>query len=123
VKTEGVMTIKVKGITQLKGNLMLAIFDQAEGFGTDVCAVDKKVIKVVQLNQEIKLTGLVEGKKYGIALYHDVNSNARLDKNFLGIPTEKYGFSNDARNTFGPPSFESAGFYFSDGKVISITLQ
>jgi len=117
------MIVKVTGITELKGNIMLAIFDKSTGFGDDDYAIDKKVIKVVQFNQEIKLTGLVGGKKIAIALYHDANDNLKLDKNFLGIPVEKYGFSNDTRSMFGPPSFESAAFSFQDGKTISIRVE
>lgn len=117
------MTLTIKGITVLKGNLMLAVFDKSNGFGYDDYASEKMVIKVISKNQEIVLTNLTEGKKYAVALYHDVNCNQRLDKNILGMPLEKYGFSNDARSTFGPPSFESAAFSYSSGKKIVITIK
>jgi uncharacterized protein (DUF2141 family) len=41
---------------------------------------------------------------------HDENENSKMDFNFLGMPLEGYGFSNDASGTFGPPSFEDAAF-------------
>ncbi|TVR10794.1 MAG: DUF2141 domain-containing protein [Salinarimonadaceae bacterium] len=44
---------------------------------------------------------------YAVAAYHDVNGNGVLDTNFLGIPREPYGFSNDAGRR-GPPNFNSA---------------
>lgn len=117
------MTITVRGISELKGNLMLAIFDKSEGFGYDDYAFIKLVIKVNSKNQEIILSTLTEGKTYAVALFHDVNNNKRLDKNLFGIPVEKYGFSNNARSTFGPPSFESAAFSYSSGKKIVITIK
>lgn len=117
------MIITVRGISELKGNLMLAIFDKSDGFGNEDYASKKMVIKVDSKNQEIVLENLKVGKKYAIALYHDVNCNERLDKNILGMPLEKYGFSNDVRSTFGPPSFESAAFVFSQGKKTSITIK
>lgn len=117
------MTLTIKGITELKGNLMLAIFDKSEGFGYDDYAFIKLVIKVSSKNQEIILSTLTEGKTYAVALFHDVNNNKRLDKNLFGIPAEKYGFSNNARSTFGRPSFESASFIFSQGKKTSITIK
>jgi uncharacterized protein (DUF2141 family) len=43
-----------------------------------------------------------------ICAYHDKNDNGRLDKNVFGIPTERYGFSNDPKRGFGPPTFEQA---------------
>jgi uncharacterized protein (DUF2141 family) len=53
---------------------------------------------------------------YAIASYHDENGNGKLDTNALGMPEEGYGFSNDARGTFGPPKFSEAVFEF-DGKT------
>lgn len=117
------MTITIKGVTELKGNLMLAIFDKTEGFGYDDFACHKMIIKPIKIDQQIKLSHLVLGKKYAIAVYHDINNNQRLDKNILGMPIEKYGFSNDARGTFGPPSFESTYFIFGAGDQLSITLK
>jgi uncharacterized protein (DUF2141 family) len=42
--------------------------------------------------------------------YHDENNNRRLDRNFFGIPSEPYGFSNDARNAMRAPTYEEAAF-------------
>lgn len=49
---------------------------------------------------------------YGISAFHDANDNGKLDTNFLGIPSEDYCASRDARGTFGPPSFEDAKFVY-----------
>jgi uncharacterized protein (DUF2141 family) len=46
-----------------------------------------------------------------------------LDKNYLGIPTEAYGFSNNARRTFSAPSFEEAEINLNTDLAISITLK
>ena len=45
---------------------------------------------------------------YAVAVYHDENDNHHFDKNFLGLPAEGYGFSNDAPTLFGPPAFDAA---------------
>ncbi len=50
---------------------------------------------------------------YAAAILHDENQNAEMDFNWLGMPLEGYGFSNDAAGTFGPPSFEAAAFRLS----------
>ena len=44
---------------------------------------------------------------YAIAVFHDVNGNGKLDRSFIGLPNEPYGFSNDVGRR-GPPSFEAA---------------
>jgi uncharacterized protein (DUF2141 family) len=47
---------------------------------------------------------------YGAAVFHDENSNGKMDKNFVGIPLEPYGFSNGVRVVLGPPKWENAKF-------------
>jgi len=47
---------------------------------------------------------------YAIAVFADLNGNGELDSNFLRMPVEPYGFSNDARGRFGPPDFDEAMF-------------
>jgi uncharacterized protein (DUF2141 family) len=52
---------------------------------------------------------------YAISAFHDQNNNGKLDTNFIGLPTEDYCASRDARNTFGPPSFADARFSYAGG--------
>jgi uncharacterized protein (DUF2141 family) len=52
---------------------------------------------------------------YGLSAFHDQNSNGKLDTNFLGMPTEDYCASNNARGVLGPPSFDDAKFTFRGG--------
>lgn len=47
---------------------------------------------------------------YAVSAFHDSNGNGKLDANFLKIPNEPYGFSNNASGSFGPPSFDQAKF-------------
>jgi uncharacterized protein (DUF2141 family) len=49
---------------------------------------------------------------YGISAFHDENDNTRLDTNFLGIPSESWCTSRDAKAFFGPPSFDDAKFLY-----------
>jgi uncharacterized protein (DUF2141 family) len=57
---------------------------------------------------------------YTISVYHDLNSNGELDKNFIGIPTEDYAFSNNADGRFGPPNYELCAFEIKEGDNIQI---
>jgi len=58
--------------------------------------------------------------EYAIKLYHDANMNQTLDKNFLSIPKEKYGFSN-CKGCIRPPKWEKAKFVFDkEHPVITI---
>lgn len=55
---------------------------------------------------EMRLRNVKPGT-YSIAVFHDRNGNGKLDRNFIGLPSEPYGFSNDVGRR-GPPSFEAA---------------
>jgi uncharacterized protein (DUF2141 family) len=44
---------------------------------------------------------------YAIAVFHDTNGDGKLDRNFIGLPSEPYGFSNNVGRR-GPPNFEAA---------------
>jgi uncharacterized protein (DUF2141 family) len=57
---------------------------------------------------------------YAVKLYHDANMNEDLDKNFLNVPKEQYGFSN-CKGCILPPSWEKAKFHF-DKEHPSITI-
>jgi uncharacterized protein (DUF2141 family) len=69
----------------------------------------------------LQLTGLPEGP-LAFTLYQDANANGRLDMNPMGMPTEPYGFSNNAAGHFGPPKFEQALFTPVAGQAVRVTL-
>ncbi len=58
---------------------------------------------------------------YALAVIHDENMNGKLDTNWLGVPKEGYGFSNDVKAVRGAPSFSDASFPY-DGQVLDFTL-
>lgn len=70
-----------------------------------------------------QFTGHAPGD-YALAVIYDENMDGELDRNGLGVPTERYGFSNGARARFGPPDWSDATFTVSeDGAQLTINLQ
>jgi uncharacterized protein (DUF2141 family) len=59
---------------------------------------------------------------YAIAIYHDRNGNRQFDKNFLGLPSEPYGISNNPPINFGPPSLEDSAFKV-EGPLVPVTIR
>ena len=51
-----------------------------------------------------------------------MNGNQELDRNLIGIPTEPFGFSRNARGSFGPPSFEQMEFA-AGNEVVSLEVE
>ena len=58
---------------------------------------------------------------YALVVAHDENMNGKLDTDWIGVPTEGYGFSNDVKVWLSVPPFSAAGFPF-DGKNLDLTI-
>jgi len=105
------LIIQIDHVTMGKGEVLLAIFTDKEGYLKD----DKAIPLIVTASKKGSITTCVELDygTYAISIFHDVNSNKELDVNALGIPVEPYGFSNKAPAPFGPPSFKKISFEFT----------
>jgi uncharacterized protein (DUF2141 family) len=105
------LELTIAGVRSGDGRVLVAVFDSAEGF--QKMTPDKRAAAVqLPINggaARTVITGLKPGR-YAVSVVHDANGNGKLDTNLVGLPTEGYGFSRDARGTMGPPSFEAAAF-------------
>ena len=52
---------------------------------------------------------------YAVKVFHDMNSDGKLNTSWVGWPQEPYGFSNDAPVNMGPPSFKLAAITVKEG--------
>jgi uncharacterized protein (DUF2141 family) len=66
----------------------------------------------------IAVPGVPKGS-WAVLVYQDENDNGELDRNFIGIPKENYGFSRDAASKFGPPGFEEAAIEVKDELTVA----
>jgi len=107
----------VGGLRSGNGKVMCALYSSAEGYpkdGNKAMAYSSSAI--LNGHGECKFTGIRPGK-YAVSVFHDENSNGKLDANFMGIPKEGVGASNNAKGHFGPPMFEDAAFQFPGGHL------
>ena len=107
------LTIRVTGIVSEKGTVRVALHDGSEGFPRDRQMVAGKSIKASTDGVTILFNDLVPGV-YAISAFQDIDGDKKLSTNLIGLPTEPFGFSNDARGSFGPPDFEDAAFNIQD---------
>lgn len=115
--------VKVDGITQATGTLSAMLVNSAEAW-------DGKSEPVSRRRADITATGSIElvfddlaPGDYAIRVMHDDNGNGKLDRNFVGMPTEGYGFSNNPR-VMRAATFEEARFTVpAAGTSIQIVLR
>ena len=99
--------LTITGISKVEGEIRIAMFDSREKYTKDPIHA---VVLPVDSTTVIWTVDTLAFGEYAIAIYHDKNTNGKLDTNLLGIPKEDYGFSNDARGRFGPASWKAARF-------------
>ena len=107
----GELKLELEGKGMAGNSIRVAVYsaNAPEQFPSD----DKFYRGIVSEAAGDRLTVLIPdlpSGKYAVGVYVDNNRNGRQDKNFFGVPKEKYGFSNDVRGIFGPPDFAAAAF-------------
>jgi uncharacterized protein (DUF2141 family) len=119
------LTVVVGNVTSNAGNVMVGLFDSAAVFpktvtkGGMAAAAGRDAAGRVTL----VLRDLAPGT-YAVSAYHDLDANGQLNNNLMGLPTEPYGFSNNVRGSFGPPSFQAAGIALpAQGLAIDLQVQ
>lgn len=115
------LTVTITNISGPGGEVRWAVFDSAEDYKADANPVLAARSRVDGDRLKVTVHDLPDGR-YAIKLYHDANGNGKLDSNRLGIPTEGYGFSNNA-GRFGPPPFEKAAVALEDDLQITIRVR
>lgn len=114
--------VKILDIRNSTGAVACALFESQEGFPTEFLhsATNIMVIKIRDTQARCDFEDIAPGT-YALAVIHDENMNGKLDTNWLGIPTEGYGFSNDVTAALGAPSFSAASFSY-DGRTLDLTI-
>ena len=102
------LTVVVGGLTKGEGQVMVALFNDPAGFPRGK-VLNGQMTPAKPGQVEVVFKDLAPGT-YAVSAYQDLNSNQRLDANMVGMPTEPYGFSRDAKGQFGPPKFDDAAF-------------
>ncbi len=117
----GNLIVRIKGISDDEGKIMIALNNSPENYraGAPFRGLAGKISNGMS---EVIIENIPFGE-YAIKGFHDQNSNGELDSNMLGIPTEGYCFSNNARGNYGPALYKDAKFTFSvNNQVVELNI-
>jgi uncharacterized protein (DUF2141 family) len=117
------VSVQINDLKNEKGICFVCLFSKSDGFpdnpksGT-ICMKSK-------INGTVAKTTFNDVKvgTYAISVFHDENSNGKLDTNFLGIPKEGYGVSNNKLPKMSKPKFEDAKFILNADKGLIINIK
>lgn len=128
------LKVTIDGVRSHQGSLMIGLYDSAEGFNVaikhstaagllnDKSRLVGAAIRAAGGTQSTVFTQLPPGR-YAVIVFHDENDNGRLDVGAWGVPTEGYGFSNNAQGLLAAPSFDAAAVTLDGAdKDIAIAL-
>jgi uncharacterized protein (DUF2141 family) len=107
----GTITAAVTGLEGEQGSVLIQLANSAADYDSDDDAFRHAAGKATDGRAAFTFENVPYGD-YAIKVFHDENDNRKIDIGWRG-PTERYGFSNDARGLIGPPSWEAARFTLS----------
>lgn len=110
------LQVYIKGFGNNNGKAMIAL-ENAENK-----VLQSKIEGIKNQEVTVYFKSLPPGK-YVVRMFHDENNNHRLDTNFLGMPKEGWGCSNNVKPQFGPPKHEEMIFEVAADKKITINIQ
>ncbi|MEQ8472154.1 MAG: DUF2141 domain-containing protein [Marinoscillum sp.] len=113
--------LTIKNVRNQQGSVRASLFQGEENY-LKKSTISKDTTAYSQGEVVITFRAVPDGE-YAISIYHDANDNGEMDANFMGIPTESYGFSNNAPSRFGPAKYHEAKINISkENNQHSITL-
>jgi len=114
------LTVIVRNVENADGHVEVTLYNSADKWLDD--GITTKVVKARNGYVEITFENVKKGT-YAVSVMHDENANGKLDSNVIGIPTESYGFSNNARGMFGPADYAESSFALNNDKKIEINIK
>lgn len=111
----------IKNVKNDEGVISAALFSGEDNFPDKEKALFNTTVSASKGETKVRFEDIPAGE-YALAVFHDENNNKDLDTNFIGIPKEGYGFSNNSKATFGPPKYKDAKFRVSGGYYSAMYL-
>lgn len=114
------LTVDVEGAKSDEGKMFIAVYNSSETW------LKENILGHISEISDGKCTHTFEDLEpgiYAVSIFHDKNSNDKLDTGFLGIPKEPYASSMGAKGMFGPPKWKDAKFEITEeAKRITVKL-
>lgn len=115
------LTVNIQNIQSLQGEIIVGVYNSEIGFLGDETVIKEYKITVNETTESFIISDLPIGN-YAISLFHDENSDGVCNLNFIGIPKEPYGFSNNFKPKFSAPKFEDCKFSLLKDYELDIKL-
>lgn len=117
------LVVRITGLSEPLGQVGCSLFAGPAGFPMDNSGARQLWQAADAKGVTCRFSDVPEGT-YAVAIGHDLNGNKRVDTNFIGLPTEQWGVSNNARPSLRAPRFDEAQFKVAaDAKEVVIEIK
>ncbi len=118
--TGATLRVEVSSFRNTKGTLNCGLFTKASSFpdGEGTATVRAPI----DGTQGVCTFSNLRPGTYAVAVFHDENSNGKLDKNFVGIPTESYGVTNNRTHALSSPKWDESKFAVASGEPVILRV-
>jgi uncharacterized protein (DUF2141 family) len=117
-----VVVVTLTGISDSQGQVACALFPSSIGFPMEPAQAMRQQQPAKPGAIEFRFEDVKPGT-YAVSASHDRNSNGKTDRNFVGIPTEPWGVSQNARPKMRAPKFDEAAFAVAEGQTVRIEIR
>jgi uncharacterized protein (DUF2141 family) len=118
----GRVEVTMTGFKTEQGTARVAFFLDARVWPDGDGSIFATAVVPISDGQAFAFFEEVPAGSFAVSVFHDEDDDGELDSAALGIPSEAYGFSANARDMFGPPSFEEARIELVAGETKQITI-
>ena len=104
------LTVSVTNVEYAAGRIWVGIYEGAHDF------LDREKARLVYVDvgqggvATIDLPEMIVGKEYALAVFHDINNNGDMDRNWVGLPSEPWAFSGEPKSRLRLPRFDEVSF-------------
>ena len=102
------LRVQMEGFENTDGEAGVAVWNAAQGFPEEIEHAVATTYVTIQDDTAVARFDQLPPGRYAVTVYHDKNDNRRFDKNWLGMPKEDWGVSNDVRPRLRAPRFDEA---------------
>lgn len=115
------LRVSITNIKNIKGVIKIGLFNDESTFpnkGEEYLTIK---VDVKQSSHTILISDIPKGD-YAVSIFHDENTDDECNTNFIGLPKESYGFSNNYRPRFRTPTYDDCKIGLLNDTTIVIEL-
>lgn len=120
-QADSTLVVKVLNVQEARGELLVALYDDPADWNKPELAKYTRIVSATTGRVDVDFAHLAPGR-YAVAVLHDRDSNGVMTT-MMGLPREPYGFGNDARGIFGPPTYEQSLITFDGRGSTKVTIK